>query len=75
MLEELFKKLKCGQMEMAAHITVNGKTQKPKSCDVFYDKKTGRAQITMRYSGFQDDIYFTASGTDITAKRVLQNTA
>ncbi|MBR4219939.1 MAG: alpha-galactosidase [Victivallales bacterium] len=75
MLEDLFKKLKCGQMGLAAHITVNGKQQNPKSCDVFYDKKTGRAQLSMRYDGFQDDIYFTVNGTDITAKRVLQNTS
>ena len=75
MLEEILRKLKCGQLQMTPRITVNGKSLCPKECNVTYAKATGTAHLAMRHADFEDDLYLTVHGTDLTARRVFRNTS
>ena len=75
MLDEFLKKLQCGEIEMTARITVDGEVQRPEECVVSFAKETGHGQIAMRYADFQDDLYFTLQGTDLTFRRVFRNTS
>ncbi len=73
MFDEILKQLKCGKMSLTASITVSGKKQAPKKSEVSYVKETGKAQVSMKYADFEDDIYLTVKGTAIIARRVLRN--
>ncbi|MBR4518987.1 MAG: alpha-galactosidase [Victivallales bacterium] len=75
MLDEFLKKLQCGEIEMTARITVDGEVKCPEECVVSFAKESGRGQIAMRYADFQDDLYFTLQGTDLTFRRVFRNTS
>ena len=75
MLESILKDLQCGKIVLTAAIKVNGKVLAPTTTRISHPKGSCLAQVTMKYPGFQDDLYITDSIFGIIAKRVLKNTS